>query len=208
MTPPATALSAPDVFWGEIAPCEHLVQIYEERHVFLDTLEGFIGGGLDSGDAAIIIATRIHRYALAERLEARGFDLDAARRRDQYIDLDAEQLLANFMIDGWPDDDLFERLITSLLHRARDSGRQVRAFGEMVAILWAAGHTAATVRLEHLWHSLCERESFSLFCAYPKSGFTDDAETSIRDICKAHSRLVSGKPAALTRRWSPYNSPR
>ena len=37
-----TAIS--EVFWGEIAPCEHLVQIYEESGVFLDSLEGIRRG--------------------------------------------------------------------------------------------------------------------------------------------------------------------
>ena len=66
------------------------------------------------------------------------------------------------------------------------------AAGEMVAILWARGHTGATVRLEHLWHRLCATESFTLFCAYPKIGFTQDGPASIREICAAHSAVVPG----------------
>ena len=34
-----------DVFWGEISPCEHLVQIYQDEGVFLNALEGFVAGG-------------------------------------------------------------------------------------------------------------------------------------------------------------------
>ena len=32
---------------------------------------------------------------------------------------------------------------------------------------------------------------FSLFCAYAKSGFTQNAEESIREICDAHSRVLA-----------------
>jgi hypothetical protein len=32
------------VFWGEIAPCEHIAQFYEHDGVLLDTLAGFVGG--------------------------------------------------------------------------------------------------------------------------------------------------------------------
>jgi len=39
-----------EVFWGEIAPCEHLVQIYDNDGAFLDSLEGFVAGGLRAGD--------------------------------------------------------------------------------------------------------------------------------------------------------------
>jgi len=68
----------------------------------------------------------------------------------------------------------------------------VRAFGEMVAILWAQGHAAATVRLEHLWSKLCENERLPLFCAYPRAGFTTDQASGLRDLCAAHSRVFYG----------------
>ncbi len=61
----------------------------------------------------------------------------------------------------------------------------------MVALLWAQGHKADTVRLEHLWQAYYAEQGFSLFCAYPKSGFTEDAVQSVRTICATHSRLVS-----------------
>src|SRR6185436_4022583 len=112
-----------------------------------------------------------------------GFDLARAVQADQFISLDAEAVLGEFMRDGWPDEDLFRETVTRLLQRARVPGRRVRAFGEMVALLWARGHHDATVRLEHLWHELCRQEAFALFCAYPRAGFTRDATESIREIC-------------------------
>jgi hypothetical protein len=178
------------VFWGEIAPCDHLVQIYEEEGAFLDTLEGFVAGGLRAGDAIVIIATAAHRRALGDRLNALGIDMAHVSATDQYIALDAAETLARFMVDGWPDDARFKALVKELLSRAGRNSRPVRAFGEMVAIMWQQGHHAATVRLEHLWHRFCQDEGFSLLCAYPKSGFTEDATESIREICAAHSRVV------------------
>jgi hypothetical protein len=55
--------------------------------------------------------------------------------------------------------------VSGLLARARANGRRVRAFGEMVALLWEQGHHSATVRLEPQWGSFCRRETFPLFCA-------------------------------------------
>jgi hypothetical protein len=181
-----------NIFWGEIAPCDHFVQIYEDNDIFLDTLEGFVSGGIRSGDSVIVIAIPSNRKALEERLYAQGIDLMGAVEQDQYIALDAEETLSKFMVSGWPDDELFKQVITSLLARARGEGRRVRAFGEMVALLWARGDQAATVRLEHLWQGLCQMEAFALFCAYPKSGFTMNAESSISEICAAHSKVVGG----------------
>jgi hypothetical protein len=61
----------------------------------------------------------------------------------------------------------------------------------MVALLWAQGQSGATVRLEHLWHEFCQSKAFSLFCAYPRSGFTKNADDSIREICAAHSKVIA-----------------
>src|SRR5688572_24643509 len=93
----AWAMARPDVFWGEITPCEHSVQIYDDDAVFLDALEGFIAGGLRKGDATIIIATPQHVRSLRSRLLSQGIELDAAAFRDQYIELDAGNTLAQFM---------------------------------------------------------------------------------------------------------------
>jgi hypothetical protein len=180
-----------EIFWGEIAPHEHLVHIYADDGPFLDALEGFVLGGLRSDEAVIVIATAEHLMALEHRVQADGFDLDAARLQNQYISLDAGETLAKFLLGGWPDEDRFRKVVTDLLTKARGNGRRVRAFGEMVAVLWAEGHNGATVRLEHLWNQFCQREAFSLFCAYPKSSFTQDAEASIREICSAHSKVVN-----------------
>jgi hypothetical protein len=188
--PTNTTEETPDIFWGEIAPCEHLVQIYAQDAAFLDSLEGFVIGGLRCGEAVVVIATPGHLSALEERLVAANIDLKLAKLTDQYIALDADRTLKRFMIRGWPDDILFEHVVTDLLNRASKGGRRVRAFGEMVALLWGEGHSGATIRLEHLWHDLCHQRGFSLFCAYPQIGFTENQEISIKQICDTHSRVV------------------
>lgn len=189
IVPPAANES--EVFWGEISPCEHLVQIYQDDGVFLDSLEGFVSGGILAGDGVVVIATPLHLTALNERLTARGIDIAQAAAHDQYLALDAEEMLSKFMVKDWPDETLFRTFVTETLQRAKGQNRRVRAFGEMVALLWAQGSTGATVHLEHLWHRLCQEQSFSLFCAYPKIGFTRDASASIQEICAAHSRIVN-----------------
>lgn len=185
-----------EIFWGELSPCEHLVQIYRDDAVFLDSLQGFVAGGIEKGEAVIVIATSPHLNALEQRLISANVDLNAARSSGQYIPMNARLTLERFVFNGHPDEEQFEMVIGSVLEDARAGGRKVRAFGEMVALMWAQGHHAGTLTLEKLWHRLCQKEAFSLFCAYPRAGFTEELGSSARSICDAHSRVIGSRPFA------------
>jgi hypothetical protein len=190
--------SAADVFWAEIAPCDHVLQIYENDAIFLDALSGFVGGGINSGECVIVIATSAHLKALNNKLDSFGIYVDALIADDRYLPLDANEILSSFMINGWPDESLFMQKITSLLLKGLNKKRRVRAFGEMVAILWAEGFNGATVHLEHLWNKFCEQQEFCLFCAYPKTGFTENINASISNICNCHTKMINGEKHQMT----------
>ena len=180
------------VFWGEIAPCEHVVQIYENDEVFLNLLCGFVSDGVLKGDSVIVIATTSHLESLRDRLKRLGHKVETLVATSKYIPVDAGHMLSRFMVNDWPDETLFNYVISDVIGRAKENGRQVRAFGEMVALLWGKGQVGATVRLEHLWNKFCENEAFCLFCAYPRNGFTQDASESVMHICSAHSKMIAG----------------
>jgi hypothetical protein len=185
-------------FWGEIAPYDHVVQIYENDSVFLNLLSGFVSEGINSGDGVVVIATASHLELLDAKLSAAGYDLKYLSLINSYIPLEAECALSKFMINDWPDESRFMDFVTTLMMKAKAEGRHVRAFGEMVAILWAKGLVGATVRLEHLWNRFCEQQSFCLFCAYPQSGFTQDGSESVMHLCDAHTRMIAGVDQSKT----------
>jgi hypothetical protein len=177
-----------DAFWAELSPCAHTVEIYEDDAVFMDHLAEFVAGGLVKGEAAVLIMTSQHSFALRSRMTAEGFNLTSAIRTDQLILLDAEETISKFVVNNWPQDLLFHKVIGDVLQRAVGPGRKVRAFGEMVALMWAKGLCGATIKLEHLWTDLCRKLDFSLFCAYPKAGFTvKDAASEIARLCELHT---------------------
>ncbi len=178
------------IFWGETAPSQHFAQFYRDDSTLLDTLTGFVGAGLNAGETTIVIATPEHLRSLWLRLARFGVDLERSVREDRFVTLDAETALTSFMVGDMPDEGLFNSFVEGLLHRASLSGGRVRAYGEIVALLWANGLAAATVRLEYLWQQYCKRHSLLLFCAYPRAGFTKDASESLAEICALHSHVV------------------
>jgi hypothetical protein len=180
-------------FWGQLSETEHAVQVYRDDDTFLDSLEGFIASGLRAGESVIIIATATHLHELGKRLRVGWIDLDRARWEDRYIAILAQETLSRFMVDGMPDEALFSSAIRELVARARGRGRKLRAFGEMVGVLWAEGNKDAALRLEHLWARIQAEEKFPLFCAYSRSQLKQDSlESDIASICAAHTRVVPG----------------
>ena len=177
-------------FWGAIIPSDHVVQIYNDDQAFLVLLEGFVTSGFAANDCVIVIATDEHQHALEERLRFKGYDVFDLKLQDQFIQLNARETLSEFMINNWPDEVLFRHMINRLLSRAISRNRNVRAFGEMVALLWSQGNIAATVQLENLWNKICQDEALSLFCAYPRSGLNQRALESILHICGSHSKMI------------------
>ena len=184
------------VFWGEMAPCDHAVQIYDDDEMFMDALHEYAAAGLRADESVVLISTPAHLEGLESRLRDSGIDVSSARTEDRYITLDAEETLEQFMRNDWPDDDRFIYVVGEVIERARAGGRNVRAFGEMVAILWANGHAGATLRLEFLWNRLLRTENFRLFCAYPRAGFTRGARDSMSVICEMHSKVIGAQAAA------------
>jgi hypothetical protein len=188
-----------DVFWGEIAPCEHVVQIYDSEHVFMDLLTEFVADGIRRDESVIVIATQEHLHLLEERLRVLEYDLFNLKLFDKLIFEDAQATLSKFIIGEWPDEILFRHVIGGVLSRASKNKRPVRAFGEMVVLLWAKGLHNATLQLERLWNDMQETESFSLYCAYPRSVFSGNGSESIINICGVHSKIVAPIDRATTK---------
>ncbi|WP_164012430.1 MEDS domain-containing protein [Pyxidicoccus trucidator] len=171
----------------------HIVQFYEDEAFLLDVLDQYLGAGLAAGEPLIVIATEPHRRAILQRLAAAGVDVEAACGSGQLTLLDARETLSRFMVNGSPDEGRFQEVVGGALTRAlaEGHGRRVRAYGEMVDLLWREGNPDAAVALEELWNDLAARYPFSLLCTYALGGFGDEAHARpFRDICRAHSHVV------------------
>jgi hypothetical protein len=180
-------------FWGQLSETEHAVQVYRDDTTFLDCLESFTAAGLRSGESVVLVATASHLHELEKRLRSGWIDLDRCRWEERYIAVLAQETLAKFMIDGAPDEELFHETLGDLIARARGRGRKLRAFGEMVGVLWAEGNKDGALKLEHFWTRLQAEHKFPLFCAYSRMHLrAGSLESDIQTICAAHTRIVPG----------------
>lgn len=178
-----------EVFWGEIAPCDHVLHIYEDESSFINILSHFVASGLMAGDGVIVVASSSHRQALVNHLKAAGIHINK-HLNIQYFPLDMDESLSRFMVNGMPDESLFMNFVSSAVRKARTRNRKVRVFGEMVASLWSGGNREGTIRLEELWNKFCSQEMLSLFCAYPKNGFSNHMDHALDHICRCHSKII------------------
>src|SRR5579862_5287526 len=156
---------APTLDWREMNESDHFVQFYERDASLVNAVSGFIGAGLEAGESCIVIATEAHREEIEATLKARALDLAAMRAQGQYVSYDAAETLLRFMREGSPEPQHFMETVGRVIAEAAQEGRRVRAFGEMVALLWSAGNQAAAIRLEELWNELAQSYTFCLFCA-------------------------------------------
>ena len=188
---------APRSDWTAMSDTDHFVQFYEADGFLLNSLSGFIGTAINSGDAAIVLATKEHRDGLDELLRANGLDVANARACGRYVSLDAAETLSKFMVDGSPDPGAFNELMGGVIGSVTDGRARVRAFGEMVALLWAEGNYAGAIRLEELWNDLQKAHSFSLFCAYPMNGLGGEKFIEPHSgVCTVHSRVIPAESYA------------
>jgi anti-sigma regulatory factor (Ser/Thr protein kinase) len=133
-------------------------------------------------------------------LHAAGVDLAEVRATGRFLSIDAATALASFSNEDGIDPDAFHRVIGGAVRTAVETGRPVRAYGEMVALLWNEGNVTAAIELETLWNDLGRELPFSLFCSYhrdPVSGL--EHSDALAQICHLHSSVVETPPDLLTR---------
>ena len=178
---------------SEVAPQgEHAVYFYQESDSLLESLSDFIGSALGAGNAAIIIATKVHLDGLQQRLKARGLDTLRAGRQGRYVAFDASVLLSQIMVNGMPDEERFAgtvgRAMAKISVALKSPRPEIAAFGEMVALLWTEGKIEAAIQLERLWNELAKKYSFSLRCAYPMTGCHGEKNIQpLVRVCAEHS---------------------
>jgi hypothetical protein len=181
-------------------PAGHAVQVYSELDELVGSVGRFLDAGFRVGDPAVVIASSDHWEAFRAELERRGHDVDALQAQGVLTCCDAEDTLASFMAGDVPSGERFEEAVGGLLDEvARGFPEQtIRAFGEMVDLLFQRGQQTAAIALEELWNRALESRRCALLCGYELDVFDLDAQTSaLPEIIRTHTHP---RPVADTAR--------
>jgi MEDS: MEthanogen/methylotroph, DcmR Sensory domain len=151
----------------------------------------FLAEGLTKAEPAIVIATPEHTTAIEECLRKATLDVDELKKRGESITLDARKMLATFMADGVPNPGAFRHHIGGVITQVGRGREQctVRAYGEMVDLLWKDGLTTAAIQVETLWNQLARDHDFKLLCGYSMGNFYKGS--AFDDIKGQHSHLTA-----------------
>jgi hypothetical protein len=181
----------------ETIQCEHAVLFYESDAELAAVVVPYLAEGARADEALVVIAEDSHRRDLEAGLEAEGVDLERARADGSLVSLDAEATLAAFMPGGELDPVAFEQVVGGVLRDAARRANGIRAYGEMVAVLWRLGNVGGAIELERLWNELAHEVEFSLFCAYPAASVdSPDQQDALHEVCELHSVVVPSEGTA------------
>jgi signal transduction histidine kinase len=125
-------------------------------------------------------------------LRAAGCDPERAQRDRTLTLFDARHTLAEFIVDGMPDANRFEASVGGIIRAQRQAFPAVplRAYGEMVDLLWSDENRDAAIRLEALWNALAHAHDFSLLCAYAMARFAGATDVrGFAEVCAQHGRV-------------------
>jgi len=166
----------------------HGVYFYEDAPSLSRTVASFIGEGLVADQPAVLIATASHSAAIREQLTAMGVDAEWWIEQGELLMLDADEVLNCFMVDELPNAGRFEDTMNPIIDRASGSRkRMVRAYGEMVDVLWRNDQQAGAVSLEILWNQLIARRKCSLLCGYSLDAVGKGG--GYNRVCDQHSHV-------------------
>src|SRR5215471_2020340 len=121
---------------GNLNGGHHVVQFYGRDEDLAGSVADYLLGALRNGGVALVIATAEHRRAFEALLAEAGVDLPAAAARRDYLAVDARETVRQFTAADHPGSADFDRVIGGLVAGVCEAGRPVRAYGEMVALLW------------------------------------------------------------------------
>ena len=171
----------------------HAVQFYKDETSLAGTVAQFLADGLSTGQPGLVIASPSHTQTIVRELAALGLDVDALRTTGELRFFDAQKMLASFMFGGLPDPVLFRSTVGDVIEQlcAGRTPCPIRAYGEMVDLLWQDGNSDGAVKVEILWNQLAATYDFALLCGYAFGHFYKETrDPRYEEVVAQHSQVM------------------
>ncbi|HEY6960036.1 MAG TPA: MEDS domain-containing protein [Candidatus Limnocylindria bacterium] len=169
---------------------DHALHLYDDDTTLATTVATFLAPGFARDDAIVSIGTRAHVAAIEQRLRSEGVRVDDAVLSGRYVSMDAERVIARLLRNGLPTRETFADVVGHRIEQLASRHGSVRAFGEIVSLLWRDGKQTAALRLEDLWNEALGYQPLSLVCGYATRTVGTEAAPAVQRIAKAHTRII------------------
>jgi hypothetical protein len=172
----------------------HAVQFYKDEGSLASTVAKFLVDGMDAGEPGVVIATPGHTTGILRELRTLGADTHELRRTGELQLFDARKMLSAFMVNRLPDALMFRSNVGDVIERlcANRLPCPIRAYGEMVDLLWQEGNETGAIRLEILWNQLASTYDFALLCGYAVGHFYKETRDSrFEEVREQHTHVVA-----------------
>ena len=187
----------------------HAVRFYEDAASLAKMVAGFVAEGLITGQPGIL--DRHARASACHQPAVIGHGIQPGPAEEPAQPARCSTRARPSPPSWWTacrNAERFEEVMIPVIDAACRNRTDcvIRAYGEMVDVLWKDGKEAAAIRLEMLWNQLANVRAGSRCCAAIRWA----ASTKTRpfdDICHQHTHMVSAGGDTAAVRLAPRVSP-
>lgn len=170
-------------------PKQHTAQLYSSAGFLGEAVGLFLAEGARRGEIGIVITTPEHDEVIRAGLRKQGIQPDELVAAGRLVMRDAVATLATVMKDGRLDHERVADEVNSLLQLGVRQNTSLRAYGEMVMLLWRGGNTVAAIELEQLWNKLIVGQRCAVLCGYHSETIAG-SYPGFGDVCREHVQVL------------------
>lgn len=177
----------------------HQIEFYQSEQLLYRSVMKFVMEGLKNAEAVIVVSSNSHEQALKLALERQIHSNKLSLENGQLTFINADEFLSKMSVKNSINAAYFHSVLGESVKQARARFGSVRAYGEMVDLLWKRGDIEATIQLENEWAVLLSHHPLTLLCGYHLEDFEKvDHSHPMLEICKMHSHSAeTGVPLDL-----------
>ncbi len=175
-------------------PDAHVVHLYRGARSLGDSVLDWTHRTLINGGGALMVCTPDNAAMIRAKMQEEGLDPVSLEREGRFVVLHVDDLIEQCFRTKMPHPPSFARRAGEIIHGLKTAcgpGKELRAWGEAVSVLWKRGERAAAHDLESLWNQVIAKEGLRLLCTYDTEKLDAlDQECLFADVSATHGRIA------------------